>query len=129
MLMEVPLSYAQSNGYGYKWSNVGGMVNRGAEINLTGTVLQIKDFNWTMNANVSYNHNRITELYNGVTEYENANTNTKLVQGHPLGEFYINRYAGVNPALNPNLAMNMRPRKLIRASRSLLHVGLSALWV
>ena len=98
MLMEVPLSYAQSNGYGYKWSNVGGMVNRGAEINLTGTVLQIKDFNWTMNANVSYNHNRITELYNGVTEYENANTNTKLVQGHPLGEFYINRYAGVNPA-------------------------------
>ena len=98
MLMSVPLSYAQSNGYGYKWDNVGGMVNRGAELNLTGTVLQIKDFTWSLNANVSYNYNKITELYNGVQEYERGETSTKLVVGHPLGEFYINRYAGVNPA-------------------------------
>ena len=37
-------------------------------------------------------------MYNGVKEYERSNTNTKLVVGHPLGEFYINRYAGVNSA-------------------------------
>ena len=98
MLMQVPLSYAQSNGYGYKWDNVGGMVNRGAEINLTGTLVLVKDFSWSLNANVSYNFNKITELYNGVTEYERGETSTKLVVGHPLGEFYINRYAGVNPA-------------------------------
>lgn len=98
MLMEVPLSYASSNGYGYQWSNVGGMVNRGVELNLGVTLLAVKDFQWTFNANVSYNCNRITELYNGVQEYEMANTNTKLVVGHPLGEFFINRYAGVNPA-------------------------------
>jgi TonB-linked SusC/RagA family outer membrane protein len=98
MLMSVPLSYAQSNGYGYMWDNVGAMVNAGAEINVNATVLQIKDFAWNINANVGYNYNAITELYNGVQEYELANTNTKLVVGHPLGEFYINRYAGVNPA-------------------------------
>ena len=98
MLMSVPLSYAQSNGYGYMWDNVGAMMNMGAEINVNATVLQYKDFSWNINANVGYNHNRITELYNGVQEYELANTNTKLVVGHPLGEFYINRYAGVNPA-------------------------------
>ena len=98
MLMQVPLSYAQSNGYGYKWDNVGGMVNRGAELNLSGTVVQINDFTWSLNANVSYNFNKITELYNGVQEYERGETSTKLVVGHPLGEFYINRYAGVNPA-------------------------------
>ena len=98
MLMQVPLSYAQSNGYGYKWDNVGGMVNRGAELNLSGTVLQSKDFTWSLNANISYNFNKITELYNGVQEYERGETSTKLVVGHPLGEFYINRYAGVNPA-------------------------------
>ena len=98
MLMQVPLSYAQSNGYGYKWDNVGGMVNRGAELNLSGTVLLIKDFTWSLNANISYNFNKITELYNGVQEYERGETSTKLVVGHPLGEFYINRYAGVNPA-------------------------------
>ena len=98
MLMEVPKSYAESNGYGYVWDNVGAMLNMGAELNLTATVITYKDFNWTVNANAGYNHNRIVELYNGVNEYETANTSTKLVVGHPLGEFYINRYAGVNPA-------------------------------
>ena len=98
MLMAVPLAYSQSNGYGYIWDNVGTMVNRGVELNVNSTVLAYKDFSWNVNANVGYNHNRLTELYNGVDEYETANTSTKLVVGHPVGEFYINRYAGVNPA-------------------------------
>ena len=98
MLMAVPLSYAQSNGYGYKWDNVGTMVNLGAELNVNATLIAYKDFVWSVNSNAGYNHNRIVELYNGVTEYENSGTSTKLVVGHPLGEFYINRYAGVNPA-------------------------------
>ena len=98
MLMAVPLAYSQSNGYGYMWDNVGTMVNMGAELNVNATVLAIKDFTWNVNANVGYNRNRLTELYNGVDEYETANTSTKLVVGHPVGEFYINRYAGVNPA-------------------------------
>ncbi len=98
MLMQVPQSYATSGGFGYKWSNVGGMVNRGAELNISGSIIETNDFIWSASANISYNYNKITELYNGVTEYELANTNTKLVVGHSIGEFYINRYAGVNPA-------------------------------
>ena len=98
MLMNVPLSYAQSNGYGYMWDNVGAMVNRGVELNVNATVVQYKDFSWSVNANVGYNRNKLVELYNGVTEYELANTSTKLVVGKPVGGFYINRYAGVNPA-------------------------------
>ncbi len=97
MLMQVPWPYSTS-GFGYKWDNVGTMTNVGVELNLQGTIIKTKDFLWTANMNFSYNRNRIAALYNGVTEYEMANTNTKLVVGHPLGEFYINRYAGVNPA-------------------------------
>ena len=97
MLMEVPAPYS-TTGYGYYWDNVGVMVNAGAEVNLNATLVATKDFNWSVNTNVSYNHNKIVELYNGVKEYERSKTNTKLVVGHPLGEFYINRYAGVNPA-------------------------------
>ena len=97
MLMLVPKSYSD-NGFGSNWDNVGAMVNRGAELNLTGTALQIGDFTWMLNANVSYNHNRITELYGGVDEYEMASTSLKLVVGHDSGEFYLNRFAGVNPA-------------------------------
>ncbi|MBQ5807628.1 MAG: TonB-dependent receptor [Tidjanibacter sp.] len=96
MLMEVPLPYSTS-GYGYYWDNVGEMVNAGVELNVNTTLVATDDLLWSVNANVSYNHNEITELYNGVTEYERSGTNTKLVVGRPLGEFYMNRYAGVNP--------------------------------
>ena len=97
MLMEVPAPYG-TTGYGYYWDNVGTMVNVGAELNVNASLIVTENFLWSVNANVSYNHNEIVELYNGVKEYERSNTNTKLVVGHPLGEFYINRYAGVNPA-------------------------------
>ncbi|MCQ2185970.1 MAG: TonB-dependent receptor [Bacteroidales bacterium] len=98
MLMSVPLTYTTSNGFGYRWDNVGGMDNTGLELNFNALAVQAGDFRWNVNANFSYNHNVITELYNGVKEYETANTSTKLVVGHPVGEFYINRFAGVNPA-------------------------------
>ncbi len=97
MLMYVP-TYLSNNGFGYRWDNVGAMVNRGVELNVTGTIVAAKNFTWTANANVSYNRNMITELYNGGSEFELSNTSKKLVLGHDAGEFYINRYAGVNPA-------------------------------
>ena len=97
LLMEVPQSYADT-GFGYRWDNVGTMVNRGVELNLAGTLIARENLLWSVNANISYNKNKITELYNGVTEYERANTSTKLVVGHDSGEFYLNRFAGVNPA-------------------------------
>jgi hypothetical protein len=97
MLMLVPQSYA-NNGFGQRWDNVGAMVNRGVELSANLDVIRTEDFVWNINGNASYNHNEITELYNGLDEYEMSGTSTKLKVGHPVGEFYINRYAGVNPA-------------------------------
>lgn len=97
MLMSVPVSYADG-GFGDRWDNVGTMINRGAELSVNADVIRTKDFTWNLNANVSYNKNEITELYNGINEYEVSTTGTKLVVGHSASEFYINRYAGVNPA-------------------------------
>lgn len=97
MLMAVPVSYADA-GYGSRWDNVGGMLNRGVELDINADIIQTKDWNWNISANISYNKNEITELYNGVQEYTIATTGTKLVVGHSYGEFYLNRYAGVNPA-------------------------------
>ncbi len=97
MLMLVPQSYS-NNGFGSRWDNVGVMINRGAELAVNADVIRTRDFTWNVNANVSYNKNEITELYNGLSEYEIAGTSTKLVVGHSVGEFYTNRYAGVNPA-------------------------------
>ena len=97
MLMSVPVSYADK-GEGFRWDNIGAMVNRGFELQLNADVVRRGDFVWNLSANVSYNHNEITELYNGLNEYELSSTSTKLVVGHSVGEFYVNRYAGVNPA-------------------------------
>lgn len=96
MLMEVPVSVV--GGYAYRWSNMGAMVNRGVEMDLNVDVLRTADFRWNISANASYNKNKITELYNGRDEYELANTNLFLKVGHSYGEFYTNRFAGVNPA-------------------------------
>lgn len=97
MLMQVPKSYADK-GEGFRWDNIGTMINRGVEVSVNADVIRTNDFVWNVNANASYNKNEITELYNGLNEYEISSTATKLVVGHSVGEFYINRYAGVNPA-------------------------------
>ena len=43
-------------------------------------------------------YSRLTMQYNGVQEYVNSTTGLKFVVGHPVHEFFLNRYAGVNPA-------------------------------
>lgn len=57
--MLVPESYA-NKGYGYSWDNIGVMVNRGFELNVTGTIFSNRNFMWSVNANVSYNRNLIS---------------------------------------------------------------------
>ena len=73
------------------------MVNRGVEMMLSGSVIRANGWDWSLSANVSYNKNEIKSLYNGVDSYEYGSTNTKLVVGSPVGSFYLNRFAGVNP--------------------------------
>ena len=97
MLMRVPESYTVT-GEGYRWKNVGVMSNKGIELSADADVIRTKDFTWNVSANVSYNQNRLKELYNGVTEYVNSTTGLKYVVGHSVSEFFLNRYAGVNPA-------------------------------
>lgn len=96
MLMAVPVSVV--GGYSTRWSNMGVMVNRGVDLDLNVNVLKFKDFLWTVSANASYNKNEIKELYEGRDEYELSTTGLFLKKGHSFGEFYTNRFAGVNPA-------------------------------
>lgn len=97
MLMYVPESYALT-GEGFRWENIGAMVNRGVEVTAEGDIVRSGDFAWNVTANVSYNKNKLVELYNGVEEYVNSTTGLKFVVGHPIHEFFMNHYAGVNPA-------------------------------
>lgn len=96
MLMSVPVSYADG-GYGSQWDNIGSMLNRGVEFSFDYNIIQKAKFRWDISANVSYNKNSLKELYNGVEEYTVGTTGVKLLVNHPINEFYLNHYAGVNP--------------------------------
>lgn len=96
MLMEVPITLG--NGFSTMWDNIGAMVNRGVELTANASAIRRKTMNLSFNASASYNHNEITELYNGLDEYEIPATGLLLKVGHPYGEHYQVRYAGVNPA-------------------------------
>lgn len=95
MLMEVPITLG--NGFGTQWDNIGGMLNRGVELDMHVNLLAKGPFSWDIHGNASFNHNEITELYNGQDEYEIPATGLLLKVGHPYGEHYLVRYAGVNP--------------------------------
>ena len=105
ILMNVPTSYAIT-GEGWRWENIGAMMNRGIEVAVDGDVIRTKDFTWNLSANVSYNKNKLLELYNGVQEYVNSTTGLKYVVGHPVHEYFMNRYAGVNPADRKSTRLN-----------------------
>ena len=95
MLMPIPYSYTTGLGSGN--GNIGAMTNTGFEVSANVQLIATKDINWTFTANVGYNKNRITELFQGRDEYMLAQTGLNLKIGHAYGEFYSVRNAGVDP--------------------------------
>jgi TonB-linked SusC/RagA family outer membrane protein len=88
--------------------NVGSVENKGFEIELGGTIIQKKDFEWEANAIFSHNDNKVVSLSSSL--YKGANIqlapvqglvsggNTQLIlPGQPLGTFYGPVYTGLNP--------------------------------
>lgn len=95
MLMSIP--YSRTTGFSSGIGNVASMTNTGIEANVDVDILKTKDFYWSFKANVGYNKNEITELFQGRDEYVLANTGLKMAVGHAYGEFYYVRSAGVDP--------------------------------
>ncbi|SNR17088.1 SusC/RagA family TonB-linked outer membrane protein [Tenacibaculum jejuense] len=83
--------------------NVGTMQNQGIEAILNYKLIQNENTVWSVGVNGSYNENLITEL-NGIE----ANANGEIILddtqfspeavGHAFNEYYMVRWAGVNPA-------------------------------
>jgi len=86
-------------GYTSQLQNVGETSNRGVELQLTGTVIQSKNFTWTATANTSFNRGRIESLGDGQTEIAGissgwAGSTASLIPdyvarvGQPVGQMY-----------------------------------------
>lgn len=79
-------------------SNLGTMVNKGIEAQVAFDVVNNKEaeFKITLNGNISYNHNEITELPLGETTWDGESLNGQWV-GEKAFSYYLIPYAGVNP--------------------------------
>ncbi len=85
-----------TSGYTTQYQNVGSNRNNGLEIQLSGIVIQRKDFNWNANFNISFNKNVITSLGNQQSFTANsgwfsttANPNDYLIKvGQQVGTMY-----------------------------------------
>lgn len=79
-------------------TNIGAMENQGVELSLKYVIYDQNDWNITVNANGSYNKNKIRNLpesFNGISAPGDIES---LIEGEAVGTFYAVKYAGVNPS-------------------------------
>jgi TonB-linked SusC/RagA family outer membrane protein len=80
-------------------SNIGNMENKGYEIALDGDVVRNRDLTINLYASYSHNDNKITALYSDNV----PQTLSQFTIGQPVYTYFLNRWAGINPANGKNL--------------------------
>ena len=94
-MSRLPISLLPGGTRAYR--NVGEIVNKGIEINLTTRNFVAKkdgDFAWTTDFNLAHNQNRLTKSYNG-TQVNFGEIS--WIEGQDTKTYYMVRWAGVDP--------------------------------
>jgi TonB-linked SusC/RagA family outer membrane protein len=94
-IISVPIPY--STGFASMTLNSGIVSNNGIEIQLFGSPLRGKEFQWDMNLNFSKNNNIVEELPEGIPLIEFATTGLSStrsvgIEGQPFGVLYGGRF-------------------------------------
>lgn len=97
-ILAVPVSNA--TGYSSLWINAGEIENKGLEMALTGTPLQIGDFRWDATVNFTRNRNMVVDIAEGVDNitlasqsgYLASGVTMKITSGQPYGDLYGTGY-------------------------------------
>lgn len=97
-------------------ANIGDLENKGVELTLKYVILNNKDWRISVNGNGSYNKNKILNLPPADSLGIVRNGTGSLGEGHSIGQFFLAKYAGVNPAnghgmfydIDGNLTENLR---------------------
>lgn len=93
-LDQPPSATAGANGQNIPLSS-GRMRNRGIEFNVSGDVIQGKDFNWNIGVNAGINQNRILRVSDVTDELPDGDTRI-IKKGYAYGTYYAPQWAGVN---------------------------------
>jgi hypothetical protein len=96
--------------------NIASMYNRGLEIALNADAVRTKDFTWTPSFNISFNENKLTALSPGLTSLTSSTSGSETVSisqvGSSIGNLYIVRTAGVDPATGRRIFINGAGQKV-----------------
>ena len=95
MLVAVPVSY--TTGHSAILHNIGNMTNTGIDIDLQADIVKNKDWYFGLRANLNYNANRITKLFDGMDQQAFPSSLLAYTIGHDSSEFFMVKYAGVDP--------------------------------
>ncbi len=94
------------------WRNIGKMRNVGLELALGVDILRGKDWNWSLEANLGFNRNKLTDIYRqkdvdgtmvakpviiGDGSGIAGSADMILEIGEPIDTYYLREWAGVNP--------------------------------
>ena len=101
LLLNVPVE--QVTGFSSVLRNVGSVTNKGVELEIGGLLIDQKDLQWNVNANIAHNKNKITSLGNSqyfIPSFNEVGTlqyiDPLIVKvGEPLGTFYGYKFKGI----------------------------------
>jgi len=75
--------------------NAGSVENRGIDFNVTGDIIDTKDFTWTSNFNIGYLQNKVTSLANGTEFFAGPNASYVIREGESIGSIFGYQNLGV----------------------------------
>jgi TonB-linked SusC/RagA family outer membrane protein len=84
-----------SSGYATITGNFASLENRGLEIASSFTPVRTRDLSWTINANISFNRNKLLRLADDTTKSFDINNYNVLQVGQPLGIFKTYVFDGI----------------------------------
>jgi TonB-linked SusC/RagA family outer membrane protein len=86
---------SRTSGFASITANLGKLQNQGVEVSLNAEIIRGRNFNWSVNANYTYNKNKILDQ---AGQDENVNGLFINKVGERANSLYLVRYAGVDPA-------------------------------
>lgn len=93
----LPITISQSTGYSTKLTNSGRIQNRGVELLISGTPIELSNgFKWESSFNFAANRNKVLELIDGVDEFlvgSDRNIRITAEPGKPYGVLSAADYA------------------------------------
>lgn len=85
---------SRTSGFQSITNNLGKLQNEGIEVSLNGDVIRTRDFTWSLEANYTFNKNKLLDQ-NGQPDNINGIFINRV--GERINSFYVVRYAGVDP--------------------------------